>query len=1472
MAKPSVSFNRSDQGYSNHLFYSSQNHQSQSETLSVNSNTTMVSTPESSSGSCSSNSNANRPTYRRAGGGGVTFFDDYVNVAANTTPSPASMDYDEDSSLINHYSSSIPSPDSLSSISNHRPYFYSTNNNNNMNANTNSNATSRAASDESPTMTTKSDKSSSPADSQSAVSNIDEHGPLTGETLLEIRKKQSRFSPQQHNPEPECLGLEEILAMCAEYEEQIAKELQEKRAIAAAQTLISNGSPSLATSTQLETKSFSEQSESVKSPHGSTPTSPHYYSTGRIKTNGSLPRDPLRKAFPMNGSASPLQIQNSFSLLAISKENPTTSASLSSTCQMFDEMNVSSLTVSPCSLSSYTDGKKSSSTSPSSSSCASFATSTPIPYSNTNGTNGSNESSPPNSRNPSGTSGTPTSTIVVSQSAKSPYENLSSTPTISQGINGKVQFTEEQLQQQIRTPLSPSGIRTTPDYHRRPILLNSSDLSNGNTSFSPSLNNSYYGDQQHGLSKPGLFSSSNSSNVGDYQNIETVQRCGTPQQQQQNHHQQKSKLSVSFSNSVQEYYGKDDEDDNDNDSETSSDNGYNENGLDNICSSPIVASPSPLNSTAAAAADARNQLKFYRPESTSTTPPSILRTISTEVQVHVHKDNGKSSYRGDDDGNVEVFSQNKSSSSSNSCSNQNYDDKKQNGNNDSHGQTNLMCRNDMNVNELSSESNHNLKSESLKYNVLSEVVMDTATLSYGSSTPNNSCNNGKGVGGVNAEKSGVALVSTPASAITSPKQTATVLTLPSSNCVNQDLSQSCIDTGNASGKNEIATGVGASASSLSASTSATASQTVGSGPENSTTVSSAVASSSSSPAFAKVHNEQLDRKQKYSIKIEEDRLASLKHEIRELEQQEMEGLREMEIEKALLMGEEKSFETQMESDKRELLDLKERLAQIDDSNRRWRAVSLERIAEFKTKLMGSEKELLRLEKLHEEFCGSTDEETVLLERLKFQHELVEGDRKGFEDAEFHHMEEEVNKEAQREELTKTLADIGRKLLSRQFQLEQLRSHNRISINSSAKDIHNLEKRRQDLIRQLRKLQESLNSGGRNNSLDNGAFETFSDDNRNMDLEDKLKSLCVLLEAAGENAMHIERVKSRSPIDPSLGGIMGPKTFETLREIERNREFMLNEQGAQMLEEERARVRELQKRVQDAVREEWEASRKSRNNQCHSLNSVGSEDSGQTISDTPTDSTGSGSGTDETNDTKSGALSVSTTDGSIACLQNDVPANGESNRNTSSDDFANGQNSFQLCQQMRQKQKEMAHAYEETRPLSDSSAYDDNSIVIMRDKHRVQNRPLTRYLPVRGDEDQFDLRAHIESSGHQLELCPHVIVTKTAARGFLSKLGSRFHNWNKRWFVFDRETRALTYYADKNEKKSKPRGGVHFQAIEDVYVDHLHSVKSPNPKLTFCVKTYNRVFHLLAPSPEAMRIWIDIIFTGAEGYQEFKCPS
>lgn len=49
---------------------------------------------------------------------------------------------------------------------------------------------------------------------------------------------------------------------------------------------------------------------------------------------------------------------------------------------------------------------------------------------------------------------------------------------------------------------------------------------------------------------------------------------------------------------------------------------------------------------------------------------------------------------------------------------------------------------------------------------------------------------------------------------------------------------------------------------------------------------------------------------------------------------------------------------------------------------------------------------------------------------------------------------------------------------------------------------------------------------------------------------------------------------------------------------------------------------------------------------------------------------------------------------------------------------------------------------------------------------------------------------------------------------------------------------------------------------------LKRPKSPNPSLTFSVKTHDRVYYMVAPSPEAMRIWMDVVVTGAEGHMHF----
>ena len=108
-----------------------------------------------------------------------------------------------------------------------------------------------------------------------------------------------------------------------------------------------------------------------------------------------------------------------------------------------------------------------------------------------------------------------------------------------------------------------------------------------------------------------------------------------------------------------------------------------------------------------------------------------------------------------------------------------------------------------------------------------------------------------------------------------------------------------------------------------------------------------------------------------------------------------------------------------------------------------------------------------------------------------------------------------------------------------------------------------------------------------------------------------------------------------------------------------------------------------------------------------------------------------------------------------------------------------------------------------------------------------------------------------------------------------------HTWHRRWFVFDRAHRTLSWSSSRHHSAaprtphslvSRTPHSVSFSDIVDVFVDHLRSaVRSPAPQLTFCVKTHRRtssdLIYLVAPSAEVLRIWVDVIVTGAQGYQQ-----
>ncbi|XP_047454728.1 pleckstrin homology-like domain family B member 3 isoform X2 [Mugil cephalus] len=132
---------------------------------------------------------------------------------------------------------------------------------------------------------------------------------------------------------------------------------------------------------------------------------------------------------------------------------------------------------------------------------------------------------------------------------------------------------------------------------------------------------------------------------------------------------------------------------------------------------------------------------------------------------------------------------------------------------------------------------------------------------------------------------------------------------------------------------------------------------------------------------------------------------------------------------------------------------------------------------------------------------------------------------------------------------------------------------------------------------------------------------------------------------------------------------------------------------------------------------------------------------------------------------------------------------------------------------------------------------------------------------------FDLRAHVESLGHGVAGCHDLRLTPRRCAGFLTKRGGRVKTWKKRWFLFDMDHRRLAYYTDCDERKLK--GVIYFQAIEEVYYDHLRTAaSSPRPSLTFCVKTYDRLFFLVASNAVSMRIWMDVIVTATDEHSRY----
>ncbi|XP_053449730.1 pleckstrin homology-like domain family B member 1 isoform X11 [Nycticebus coucang] len=592
------------------------------------------------------------------------------------------------------------------------------------------------------------------------------------------------------------------------------------------------------------------------------------------------------------------------------------------------------------------------------------------------------------------------------------------------------------------------------------------------------------------------------------------------------------------------------------------------------------------------------------------------------------------------------------------------------------------------------------------------------------------------------------------------------------------------------------------------------------------------------------------------------RVEKLKVRVKELEQQLQESAREAEMERALLQGEREAERALLQKEQKAVDQLQEKLVALET---------------------GIQKE--------------RDKEA----------EALETETKLFEDLEFQQLERESRVEEERElagqGLLRSKAELLRSIAKRKERLAVLDSQAGQIRAQAVQESERLARDKNASLQLLQKEKEKLTmlerryhslTGGRpfpkTTSTLKEVYRSKMDDEATSPLPRTRSGPLPSSSGSSSSSSQLSvATLGRSPSPKSAlltqnsTGSLPRNLAATLQDIETKRQLALQQKGQQVIEEQRRRLAELKQKAAAEAQCQWDAlhgaapfpagpsgfpplmhhsilhhlpagrERGEEGEHAYDTLSLESSDSMETSI-----STGGNSACSPDNMSSASGLDMGKIEEMEKMLKE---AHAEKSRLMES-----REREMELRRQALEEERRRREQVE--RRLQSESARRQQLVekeVKLREKQFSQARPLTRYLPIR--KEDFDLKIHIESSGHGVDTCLHVVLSSKVCRGYLVKMGGKIKSWKKRWFVFDRLKRTLSYYVDKHETKLK--GVIYFQAIEEVYYDHLRSAaKSPNPALTFCVKTHDRLYYMVAPSAEAMRIWMDVIVTGAEGYTQF----
>ncbi|XP_078208448.1 pleckstrin homology-like domain family B member 2 isoform X27 [Callithrix jacchus] len=603
-------------------------------------------------------------------------------------------------------------------------------------------------------------------------------------------------------------------------------------------------------------------------------------------------------------------------------------------------------------------------------------------------------------------------------------------------------------------------------------------------------------------------------------------------------------------------------------------------------------------------------------------------------------------------------------------------------------------------------------------------------------------------------------------------------------------------------------------------------------------------------------------------------LEELKQKIKDINDQMDESSRELDMECALLDGEQQSETTELMKEKEILDHLNRKIAELEKN------IVGEKTKE-KVKLDAEREKLERLQELYSEQKTQLDNcpesmREQLQQQLKRDADLLDVESKHFEDLEFQQLERESRLDEEKENLTQQLlrevAEYQRNIVSRKEKISALKKQANHIVQQAQREQDHFVKEKNNLIMMLQREKENLcNLEKKYSSLSGGKGfpinpNTLKEHFRSLEERKKqhkeglyLSDTLPRKKTTSSISPHFNSATMGRSITPkahlplgqsnSCGSVLPPSLAAMAKDSESRR--MLRGYNHQQMSEGHRQKQEFYNRTaseSNVYLHSFHYPDHSYKDQACDTLSLDSSDSMETsISACSPDNISSAS-----------TSNIARIEEMERLLKQ---AHAEKTRLLESREREMEAKKRALEEEKRRREILEKRLLEET---SQRQKLIEKEVKI-REKQRAQARPLTRYLPVR--KEDFDLRSHVETAGHNIDTCYHVSITEKACRGFLIKMGGKIKTWKKRWFVFDRNKRTFSYYADKHETKLK--GVIYFQAIEEVYYDHLKNAnKSPNPLLTFSVKTHDRIYYMVAPSPEAMRIWMDVIVTGAEGYTHF----